>query len=127
MHRLHAAGVLGLVALAMGCTSSPAPKAPAIATTMAGAKAGDTITLRGRVSEEPAQHLMTGVAGKAEAYFDLAGKEQIIVYWTAPPNCAKDVIVTGKVIEQHGESRTKAGERYTELQVDVDSVRCEGD
>lgn len=67
---------------ACGKTATTDPLAPNAVTTMNGAREGHTITLRGKVSTSPWQHLMSGVQDKQEAYFDLqGGKEQTIVYW----------------------------------------------
>jgi hypothetical protein len=130
---------LAAVLLCASCTApEPPPRAaaatespPPIATTMVGAQPGAPITLRGRVSETPWQHMMGGVSGKSDAYFDLAGgKEQTVVYWKSPPTCTGDVVVTGAVLEVKGASKrprggdTKAEESYRELHVDVEQARC---
>lgn len=108
--------------------TSPAPPvtrpAPAM-TTMSGAKPDEPITLRGRVSKTPWQHMMTGVPGKSDAYFDLGGgKEQTVVYWKAPPSCAGDVEVVGTVLEVKGASKGGKADEIRELHVDVSSARC---
>jgi hypothetical protein len=112
--------------------SAAAPaSASAAAITMTGAKPGEPITLRGRPSKLVWQHMMTSVPGKRSAYFDLGGgKEQTVVYWKEPPNCAGDIEVTGKVLELRGPSKrpgqpeTKVDDTYSERHVDVDTARC---
>lgn len=94
---------------------------------MTGSHEGQPITLRGRVSTAPWQHLTSGVQDKQEAYFDLGtGKEQTVIYWSTPPGCAGEVVVTGKVISVRGHSKgPKGAERnIEELHVDVESARC---
>ena len=122
------AAVLGLFAsVACGKTATSDPLAPTAVTTMTGAHEGQSITLRGKVSTSPWQHLMSGVPDKQEAYLDLqGGKEQTIVYWKEPPACAGEVVITGKVIAVRGQSKGPKGEESNieELQVDVATVRC---
>lgn len=115
-----------------------APTAQAIGrvpatTTMRGAIAGADITLRGRASRIPWQHLTSSVAGKRLEYFDLrGGKEQTIVYWSAAPICTGEVEVMGKVLLVRGASKrggpgqleSKAGDDRSELHVDVESSQC---
>ncbi len=115
-----------LLSASSSCTSTePMPARAPSATTMAGAKPGAAITLRGRVSSTPWQHLMTGVPGKADAYFDLGGgSEQTVVYWKDPPKCSGDVEVTGKVLEVKGASKGSKADEVREPQVDVESARC---
>ena len=128
---------LPLAAALLSCAScttpEPQPSVPSptpAATTMVGARPEAPITLRGRVSETPWQHMMTSVAGKSDAYFDLAGgKEQTVVYWKDPPTCAGDVIVSGKVLEVSGPAKAGGPERkiyepHRELHVDVEDARC---
>ena len=102
-----------------------------ILTSLVGAIPGARITLRGRISERPWQHMIDHIPGKTSAYFDLeGGKEQTVVYWTAAPTCPGDIIVEGTVHEVRGSSKrpdrgpTKAGSEYRELHVDVESARC---
>lgn len=116
-----------LVLCACGKTATSDPLAPNAVTTMTGAHEGQSITLRGKVSTSPWQHLMSGVPDKQEAYLDLqGGKEQTIVYWKEPPACAGEVVVTGKVIAVRGQSKGPKGEESNveELHVDVATVRC---
>lgn len=120
---LAAALLLSLAA----CTSrEPTPARTPAKTTMRDAPPGSTITLRGRVSSTPWQHLILDVPGKSDGYFDLdGGSEQTVVYWKDPPTCAGAMIVTGKVIEANGLSKGGKGGEMRELQVDVASARCE--
>ena len=116
-----------LVLFACGKTATTDPLAPNAVTTMHGAHEGQTITLRGKISTSPWQHLTSGVADKQEAYLDLqGGKEQTIVYWKTPPACAGEVVVTGKVIAVRGQSKGPKGEESNieELHVDVATARC---
>lgn len=103
----------------------PSPPSPRATTTLDGARPGDAITLRGRVSSTPWQHLMGRVEGKSDAYLDLAGgREQTVVYWRAPPSCPGDVEVTGTVLEVAGTAKGSKGEGVRELHVDVSAARC---
>lgn len=116
-----------LLLSACGKTATTDPLAPNAVTTMSGAREGQSITLRGKVSTSPWQHLMSGVQDKQEAYFDLQdGKEQTIVYWKEPPACSGEVVVTGKVIAVRGQSKGPRGNdsNVEELHVDVQSARC---
>lgn len=125
--------MFAIVLTAVACASGGIPMSTTtVQTTLVGATPGAPITLRGRISERPWQHLMDHLPGKTTAYFDLeGGKEQTVVYWVAPPTCPGDVIVEGTVHEVRGGSKrpggdgeTKAPADYRELHVDVDSVRC---
>jgi hypothetical protein len=88
-------------------------------------KPGETVIARGRISKLYGQHVMTGVTGKTEAYFDLAGgAPQTIVYWQKAPACSGDIEVTGKVLEVKAAPGSKAGDGYSELHLDVTSTRC---
>jgi hypothetical protein len=79
-----------------GKTATTDPLAPNAVTTMNGVHEGQSITLRGKVSTSPWQHLMSGVQDKQEAYFDLqGGKEQTIVYWKEPPCRSKYALLEG--------------------------------
>jgi hypothetical protein len=116
-----------LLLSACGKTATTDPLAPSAVATMSGAHEGQSITLRGRVATDPWQHLMSGVQDKQEAYFDLGGgKEQTIIYWKAPPACAGEIVITGKVIAVRGQSKGPRGEasNIEELHVDVESARC---
>jgi len=87
-------------------------------------KPGETVIARGRISKLFGQHMMTGVSGKKEAYFDLVGGHpQTIVYWQAAPSCRGDIEVTGKVLEVKGSPGSK-DEGSRENHLDVKSARC---
>jgi len=127
------ASMIAIVLTAVACASGGIPMSTTtIQTSLVGATPGAPISLRGRISERPWQHLIDLIPGKTAAYFDLeGGKEQTVVYWVAAPTCPGDVIVEGTVHEVRGGSKrpggdgaTKAPADYRELHVDVDSVRC---
>jgi hypothetical protein len=90
--------------------------------------AGSRVTLRGRVSDTPWQHMMTSVPGKEPAYFDLDDERQTVVYWTLPPACRGDIEVTGTVIEAKGPGKRPGGGQSSEVvverHVDVATARC---
>jgi hypothetical protein len=116
-----------LLLSACGKTSTSDPLAPNAVTTMNGAHEGQSITLRGRVSTSPNQHLMSGVQDKQETYFDLGGgKEQTVIYWKEAPQCSGEIVVTGKVIAVRGQAKGPKGaeSNIEELHVDVASARC---
>ena len=100
---------------------------PNAVTTMKGAHEGQSITLRGRVSTSPNQHLMSGVQDKQEAYFDLSGGEQTVIYLKDPPACSGEIVVTGKVIAVRGQAKGGKGDEHAieELHVDVATTRCQ--
>jgi hypothetical protein len=88
--------------------------------------AGRTITLRGRVSREPWQHMMGHVPGKQPEYFDLEGGSQTVVYTSNPISCAGLVELEGTVVELRGGSKRggKADETFVEKHLDVTGARC---
>jgi hypothetical protein len=90
--------------------------------------AGTQVTLRGRISNKPWAHMMTGVPGKQPAYFDHADR-QTVVYWATAPSCPAEIEITGTVIEARGPSKkrpssTEPVEDFVERSIDVDTVRC---
>lgn len=95
-------------------------------------KAGERVTIRGRVSKTPWQHMMTGVPGKRDAYFDLESGNQTVVYWKAPPkDCEGGLIeISGTAMvlvgpgKKPGAKPSKADKAWHEFQVDVDTARC---
>lgn len=111
---------------ACGKSATTDPLAPNAVTTMNGAHEGQSITLRGRVSTSPNQHLMSGVQDKQEAYFELGHGEQTVIYWKEAPACAGEVVVTGKVIAVRGHSKGPKDDDHVieELDVDVATARC---
>jgi len=118
--------VFSFVLLACGKTATTDPLAPNAVTTMKGAHEGQSITLRGRVSTSPNQHLMSGVQDKQETYFDLSGGEQTVIYLKDPPACSGEIVVTGKVIAVRGQAKGGKGDEHAieELHVDVATTRC---
>jgi hypothetical protein len=93
--------------------------------------AGTRVTLRGRVSNKPWQHMMTTIPGKSPEYFDLDDTHQTVIYWATPPTCAGAIEITGTVIEATGPAKRHpsdddagAPKTFTERSVDVDSARC---
>jgi outer membrane protein OmpA-like peptidoglycan-associated protein len=92
-------------------------------------RVGLVVVVRGRVSKMPNQHLMGGVAGKRDFYFDVTGGSQTVVYAAALPACGGELELRGKVLEVRGGSKrpgeaSKVGSSYSELHVDVDDARC---
>jgi hypothetical protein len=95
-------------------------------------KAGDTVTVRGKISTIMWQHMVQPVPGKKHGYFDVDGeKTQIVVYWEKAPTCTHFIEVTGKVVELRGSSKrpgkqqeSKVDESYSERHIDVESTRC---
>lgn len=127
------ASMFAIVLTGVACATPGSPMITTTAqTSLVGATPGASITLRGRISRQPWQHLIGHIAGKTPEYFDLdGGKEQTVVYWAAAPACPGDVIVEGTVYEVRGGSKrpgdegdTKTPADYRELHVDVTSTRC---
>jgi hypothetical protein len=95
-------------------------------------KAGMTITTRGKVTEMRSQRMGTSVPGKEEDEFIVDGEKygHTVVHWKAKPTCSGSIEVTAKVIELHshkskpGELPSKAGDNYSEFQLDVETARC---
>ena len=90
---------------------------------------GSTARLRGRVSDEPMEHMMTNVPGKQPAYFDYAPGKQVVVYWATDPKCKGEIVITGTVIAATGESKRRPSkgepqEMFTERSIDVATASC---
>lgn len=104
---------------------------PVIESSELGRHIGEDVTLVGRVSREPWQHLIGDVPGKQAVYFDPRDGGQIVVYVADPITCQGEVQVGGRVLEVRGGSKrpprpgdTKVDETYAELQLDVSAWRC---
>ena len=126
MRQAPLAAALLLSSSLLACSArEPTPARTPPMTTMRDAAPGSTITIRGRASSTPWQHMILDVPGKSDGTFDLeGGSEQTIVYWKDPPTCAGAMIVTGKVLEANGARRGGKGGEIRELQLDVESARC---
>lgn len=109
-----------IATLITGCSHHPDRSSTAVW------QPGETVTVRGRITDKPWQHMMIGVEGKVHELLDLDdGERQIVVYWTAPPVCSGWIEVTGVVIEAKGPlKRPKPGKEYRALQLDVTAQRC---
>jgi hypothetical protein len=86
---------------------------------------GKEVTLTGRISKIPWQHMMGGVPGKSSQYFDLEDGNQIVIYITGELKCPDRIELTGVVVEVSGPGKgSKAEETYREWQLDVSRWRC---
>lgn len=104
-------------------TSEAAPAAAA--PSFADAQKGERVTVVGKVSQMPWQHMIDVRPGKTAEYFDLPSGGQIVVYvaGTLPPG--KKLELTGKVLVIEGTSkRPGSKEVATERQLDVESWRA---
>ncbi len=88
---------------------------------------GKEITLRGRISRIPWQHLIGMFDGyPMNDYFDIEGGSQIVIYFKESITCTGPVEVRGTVVEVGGGSKRpgKADATYKELHLLVDSWKC---
>jgi len=102
----------------------PAPEAaPASAARkdLTDAKHGEAVTVEGKVSKEPWQHMIDPVAGKSAEYFDLDGGGQIVVYAAGKLPEGQRLRLSGKALELKGTSkRPGSKEAVLERQLDVE-------
>ena len=69
-------------------------------------KTGKKITLLGKISNIPWQHMIKDVENHNHIYyFDLEDGYQIVIYSKAEIHCAGSLSVTGEVIEVRGKSK----------------------
>lgn len=86
---------------------------------------GARVTIRGRLSDTPWQHMIGNVPGKQPAYLDLDDKHQTVIYWAKPLACRGMLELTGTVIEVRGpEKRPRPGHEVVERHLDVITARC---
>lgn len=86
---------------------------------------GEQRTFRGRIASQVDQHMVTTIAGKTLAYFDVANGGQMVIYVEEVPACPGDVELVGKLMVLHGRSKNpKLDAGFTEDELDVDSYRC---
>jgi hypothetical protein len=110
--------------------TTAAPKASATSTperlAVAEWKPSQSVSVRGRVSKIPWQHLMTNVPGKRPEYFDIDQSRQIVVYTAKPLECPGEIELEGIVLEVTGPTKrpSKTGETFRTLQLDVTASRC---
>lgn len=83
---------------------------------------GNTVTVTGRVSKVPGQHLVRAERAADAVYFDVEKGGQIVAYVRGGIGTEGRVRLTGTVVVAEGGSkRPGSTERYTELQLDVTS------
>lgn len=94
----------------------------AAAASAGGWSTGQTVSVTGRVSKVPGQHLIRSERAADAVYFDVDGKGQIVAYVRGGLSTEGRVRLTGTVVSAEGRSkRPGSSERYTELQLDVTS------
>lgn len=89
---------------------------------------GKKITIEGRISDIPWQHLIMSVpTHKHIYYFDLLDGYQIVIYAKEVIDCSENLIVEGEVIEVRGPSKrpSKIDDiNYVEYHILVDKWDC---
>ena len=91
-------------------------------------KVGKNITLKGKISDIPWQHMIKDVENCNHIYyFDLEDGDQIVIYSKAEIQCTRSLSVTGEVIEVRGKSK-RPGKiddiTYVEYHIIVDDWEC---
>lgn len=101
--------------------AAPAAAAPSFAD----AEQGDRVTVVGKVSQVPWQHMVDVRPGKTAEYFDLPGGGQIVVYVAGNLPPGKKLELSGRVLVLEGTSkRPGSKEVATERQLDVESWKA---
>jgi hypothetical protein len=85
------------------------------------------VTLEGRVSRIPWQHMTVQRPGKRLEYFDLEDRTQIVVYAAAPLPAGRTLRLTGVVLKVQGGSKRPGAKvddpAFVEYQLDVTRVQ----
>ncbi|MCK5304400.1 MAG: hypothetical protein KAJ72_04060 [Candidatus Heimdallarchaeota archaeon] len=91
-------------------------------------KIGKKITLKGKISDIPWQHMIKDVENhNHNYYFDLEDGAQIVIYSKAEVLCSRSLLVTGEVIEVRGKSKrlSKIDDvTYVEYHIIIDDWEC---
>ena len=91
-------------------------------------KIGKKITLKGKISDIPWQHMIKDVENHNHIYyFDLEDGDQIVIYSKAEVHCSRSLLVTGEVIEVRGKSKRPSkidDVTYVEYHIIIDDWEC---
>ena len=91
-------------------------------------KVGKIVTVEGKISNMPWQHLIANVATHQQIYyFDLEGEPQIVIYSKDPIDCSNDLEIEGEVIEVKGHTKrpNKIDDvKYVEYHILVENWKC---
>ncbi len=113
---------LGLILLT-GCLREEAKMEPAhkgLATYL-----GFKVSIKGRVSDMPWQHLIWMEKSHPYIYYIDWEDGQTVVYSAHPLECGPGVLVTGTVILSEGVSKKPGSEQaYAEYQIMADTIEC---
>lgn len=118
-----ATGLLG------SCLAAQA-KTPELITQNLSAYSGQQITIFGRLSRLPHQHLLAeGLSVYQIAYVDADQADQFVAYFLQQPSCEGVLSLQGQVLEVKGGSKrpdqtSKLDASYHEYQLQVESYRC---
>jgi hypothetical protein len=84
---------------------------------------GKTVTVYGKISNVPWQHILAGDTSYRYSYYFDVGSSQTVIYAQEKIDCSLLLSVTGKVIEVKSTSN-KTGSDYREFHILVDSWFC---
>lgn len=88
-------------------------------------KAGNRISVMGRISDVPWQHIIAGFDDCPYSYYFDFGDDQTVIYCSEEIACTGEIIVYGTVVEVGTRSKKPGDDtRYTEFQIRVDRVDC---
>ncbi|MCG3226653.1 MAG: hypothetical protein H7645_07025 [Candidatus Heimdallarchaeota archaeon] len=87
---------------------------------------GKEITLKGRISETPWQHMIDTSHNFDHIYYlDLEGGDQIVFYSKEPVVCSSSIKIEGKVIRVVGESKRPGSDTtFIEYQIVAEKWEC---
>jgi hypothetical protein len=109
---------LWLVVFIAGCATTPVSQSVD--------SEGQQVTVVGKVSDQPWQHVIGHVEGKQPVYLDYDGDKQTVAYVAAVPRCQGELEIRGTVIVVSARAKhpRAEGERFHEYHVDVSDFRC---
>jgi hypothetical protein len=86
---------------------------------------GKSVSVVGKISDTPWQHLIGYFPGYSRDYYFDVGKDQIVIYSKTAIDCTGKVKVYGKVVEVKGKSKDpRKDEVYREYHITVDKAEC---
>ncbi len=87
---------------------------------------GKTVTVTGRISDVPWQHIIANEPGHPFSYYFDVGPEQTVIYAKTGIECGPGLTVTGTVIEVGTKSKKPGDDQtYREYQILVEDWVCE--
>jgi hypothetical protein len=108
---------------------NPSPEPPKVTLALADLPnyVGKSVTLQGKITDLPYQHVMAPPAGTKHDYYFNLDKSQIVLYTVEEISCGTTLEVTGTVLEIQGAAKrgAKPGDSYyKEYHLNVASWKC---